>query len=32
MAISLNTHESKIVAIETKIQEFLSKLAELEAK
>ena len=32
MAISLNDHESKIKAIETKIQEFLNKLAELEAK
>ena len=32
MAISMNTHESKLVAIEAKIKEFLNKLTALEAK
>lgn len=32
MAISMNSHETKLKAIEAKIQEFLNKLAALEAK
>lgn len=32
MAISMNNHEQRLVAIEAKIKEFLDKLTALEAK
>ena len=32
MAISMNNHEQRLIAIEAKIKEFLNKLAALEAK